>query len=87
MAAVPDEYIDLSALIGDEGYVRERLQVFKDVGVTHLNVNPIGLDSLAGLGYKFGDGSFGYALTHFWEKYFNCCHRDVLRGAKLRLHG
>ncbi len=44
--AVPDEYIDLSSLIGDEGYVRERLQVFKDVGVTHLNVQPIGPDPL-----------------------------------------
>jgi len=47
MAAVPEEYIDLSSLIGDEGYVRERLQVFKEVGVTHLNVNPMGPDSLA----------------------------------------
>ncbi|MDW3218964.1 MAG: LLM class F420-dependent oxidoreductase [Acidimicrobiales bacterium] len=46
MAAVPDEYIDLSALIGDEGYVRERIQVFKDVGVTHLNVMPVGPDTL-----------------------------------------
>jgi F420-dependent oxidoreductase-like protein len=46
IAAVPDEYIDLSALIGDEGRVRERLQVFKDVGVTHLNVNPEGPDPL-----------------------------------------
>ena len=47
MAAVPEEYIDLSALIGDEGFVRERLQVFKEVGVTHLNVNAVGPDSLA----------------------------------------
>ena len=46
MAAVPDEYIDLSSLIGDEGYVRERLQVFKDVGVTYLNVSPVGPDPL-----------------------------------------
>ena len=46
MAAVPEEYIDLSALIGDEGYVRERIQVFKDVGVTHLNVSPVGPDPL-----------------------------------------
>lgn len=46
-AAVPDEYIDLSALIGDEGYVRERLQAFADVGVTHLNVQPVGPDPLA----------------------------------------
>jgi hypothetical protein len=33
-------------LIGDEGYVRERLQVFKDVGVTYLNVSPVGPDPL-----------------------------------------
>jgi F420-dependent oxidoreductase-like protein len=46
IAAVPDEYIDLSSLIGDEGYVRERLQVFKDVGVTYLNVSPVGPDPL-----------------------------------------
>ena len=46
MAAVPDEYIDLSALIGDEGWIRERIQVFKDVGVTHLNVVPVGPDTL-----------------------------------------
>jgi F420-dependent oxidoreductase-like protein len=45
-AAVPEEYIDLSALIGDEGWVRERLQVFADVGVTHLNVAPHGPDPL-----------------------------------------
>ncbi len=46
IAAVPDEYIDLSALIGDEGHVRERIQVFKDVGVTYLNINPHGPDPL-----------------------------------------
>jgi F420-dependent oxidoreductase-like protein len=46
MGAVPDEYIDLSALIGDEGYIRERLQEFKGVGVTHLNVMPHGPDTL-----------------------------------------
>ncbi|MDE0803203.1 MAG: hypothetical protein OSA99_07750 [Acidimicrobiales bacterium] len=44
--AVPDEYIDLSSLIGDEGFVRERLQVFEDVGVTHLDVAPVGPDPL-----------------------------------------
>ncbi len=45
-AAVPDEYLDLSMLCGDEGYVRERLQVYKEVGVTHLNVDPQGEDPL-----------------------------------------
>ena len=47
IAAVPDEYLDLSALIGDEGHVRERIQVFKDVGVSYLNVQPHGPDPLA----------------------------------------
>ncbi len=45
-AAVPDEYLDLSMLCGDEGYVRERLQVYKDVGVTHLNITPQGENPL-----------------------------------------
>jgi F420-dependent oxidoreductase-like protein len=41
-AAVPDEYLDLSMLTGDEAHVRERLAVYKEVGVTHLNVDPQG---------------------------------------------
>lgn len=45
-AAVPDEYLDLSMLCGDEGQVRERLQVYKDVGVTHLNIDPKGENPL-----------------------------------------
>ncbi len=45
-AAVPDEYLDLSMLCGDEGQVRERLQVYADVGVTHLNIDPAGDDPL-----------------------------------------
>jgi F420-dependent oxidoreductase-like protein len=45
-AAVPDEYLDLSMLSGDEGHVRERLAVYKDVGVTYLNIDPQGDDTL-----------------------------------------
>ena len=45
-AAVPDEYLDLSMLCGDEAHVRERLEVYKDVGVTHLNIEPRGEDPL-----------------------------------------
>ncbi len=45
-AAVPDEYLDLSMLCGDEATVRERLQVYRDVGVTHLTVAPTGPDPL-----------------------------------------
>ena len=39
MAAVPDEYIDKASLTGDEGRVRERIQVYKDVGITYLNID------------------------------------------------
>lgn len=45
-AAIPDEYLDLSMLCGDEGQVRERLAVYKEVGVTHLNIDPQGDDPL-----------------------------------------
>ncbi len=45
-AAVPDEYLDLSMLTGDEATVRERLGVYKDVGITHLNINPAGENPL-----------------------------------------
>jgi F420-dependent oxidoreductase-like protein len=43
-AAVPDEYIDLANLIGDEAHIRSRLDVYRDVGVTYLNVQPHGPD-------------------------------------------
>ena len=39
MAAVPDDYIDRASLTGDEGRVRERIQVYKDVGITYLNID------------------------------------------------
>ncbi len=42
--SVPDELLDSLSLCGDEGYVRERIQAFKDAGVTNLNINPIGAD-------------------------------------------
>lgn len=42
MALIPDEYVDLATLTGDEGRVRERLQVYKDVGVTHFQIQPAG---------------------------------------------
>lgn len=46
VAAVPEEYLDLSTLCGDEGRVRERLQVYKEVGISHLNIQPYGDDPL-----------------------------------------
>ena len=46
-AAVPDEYLDLATLCGPEGHVRERLEIYAEVGVTHLNIDPQGEDKLA----------------------------------------
>lgn len=46
MAAVPDEYVDSANLIGPESHIKERLAVYKDVGVTHLTVNATGANSL-----------------------------------------
>ncbi len=46
VAAVPQEYLDESTLCGDEGFVRERLDVFRSVGVTHLTITPYGEEPL-----------------------------------------
>jgi hypothetical protein len=35
------------SLIGDEGYVRDRLRAYVDSGVTVLHIDPIGADPLA----------------------------------------
>jgi F420-dependent oxidoreductase-like protein len=40
-AAVPDELLRRSSLIGPAGYVRERLEVLRASGVTTLNVTPM----------------------------------------------
>lgn len=37
-ALVPDDYIDRASLTGDEGRVRERIQVYKDVGISYLDI-------------------------------------------------
>ena len=44
-AAVPQELIDGTSLIGPEGWVKERVSAFKESGVTVLNVNPGGPDA------------------------------------------
>ncbi|MEM7219630.1 MAG: LLM class F420-dependent oxidoreductase [Pseudomonadota bacterium] len=41
-AAVPQSYLDATCLIGSKGFVRDRLQVFKEMGVTHLNARFLG---------------------------------------------
>ncbi|MET7442344.1 LLM class flavin-dependent oxidoreductase, partial [Streptomyces sp. NPDC005568] len=41
-AAVPDEFCELMSLCGPESYVRERVEAFREAGVTMLNVTPVG---------------------------------------------
>ncbi|MDQ6616440.1 MAG: LLM class F420-dependent oxidoreductase [Actinomycetota bacterium] len=39
-AAVPDELLEKTSLVGSEGYVKDRIAAFKEAGVTVLNVIP-----------------------------------------------
>ncbi|MET8570680.1 LLM class F420-dependent oxidoreductase [Streptomyces sp. NPDC004783] len=43
-AAVPDEFAELVSLCGPESYVRERIEAFREAGVTQLNVRLAGPD-------------------------------------------
>jgi len=43
-AAVPDELLEGTSLIGDEGYLRDRVRAYADAGVTVLHIDPIGPD-------------------------------------------
>ena len=45
-ALVPADYLAATSLVGDEGYVRDRIQAYKAAGVTRLSVNPVGDDPL-----------------------------------------
>ncbi len=38
MAAVPDDYVDRASLTGDEGRVRERVEIYREVGVSYLDI-------------------------------------------------
>lgn len=46
-AIIPDEFLKSSSLFGDEGFVREQIQAYKEAGVTALSVQPVGDDPLA----------------------------------------
>ncbi|WP_275693176.1 LLM class flavin-dependent oxidoreductase [Nocardioides sp. TF02-7] len=51
-AALPDDLLEATSLIGDAAYVRDRLQAFVEQGVTVLQVAPAGpqpLDDLRAL--------------------------------------
>ncbi|MEQ9002342.1 MAG: LLM class F420-dependent oxidoreductase [Pseudomonadales bacterium] len=41
-AAIPAEYLAATSLVGDEGFVRDRIAALKDSGVTALNVGFLG---------------------------------------------
>jgi F420-dependent oxidoreductase-like protein len=43
-AAVPDEYLMATSLVGEEGRVRERVEAYEAAGVTCLNVELVGPD-------------------------------------------
>lgn len=41
-AAVPADFLEATSLVGDEGFVRERVKAYKAAGVTRLSINPVG---------------------------------------------
>ena len=46
MAAVPDDFLAATTMVGDEGYVRERVEAYRAAGVTMLQIQPAGPDPL-----------------------------------------
>ncbi|MFT5201821.1 MAG: F420-dependent oxidoreductase-like protein [Candidatus Aldehydirespiratoraceae bacterium] len=46
MAAVPQDFLDATAMVGSEGHVRERIEAYQAAGVTHLSIQPAGGDRL-----------------------------------------
>jgi F420-dependent oxidoreductase-like protein len=50
-AAVPQDFLELTSLVGPRGWVAERIAAMREAGVTHLQVTPvpIGDQSAAGL--------------------------------------
>ena len=44
-AAIPSSYLDATSLVGPDAFVAERLQAFKENGVTSLNVSFLGTTS------------------------------------------
>jgi F420-dependent oxidoreductase-like protein len=46
MAAIPQDFLDATALVGDEGWVRDRIEAYRAAGVTQLQIRPEGPDPL-----------------------------------------
>ena len=36
------QLLELTSLIGPESYIKERLAVYRDAGITSLSINPVG---------------------------------------------
>jgi F420-dependent oxidoreductase-like protein len=45
-AAVPSEMLENTNLVGPAGEIKERLAAYKEAGVTHLSVSPVGGDAV-----------------------------------------
>jgi len=45
-AAIPDDFLAATNLVGTEGFIKERLAAFADAGVTSLTLHPAGEDPL-----------------------------------------
>ena len=46
-AAIPDEFLAATNLVGTEGFIKDRLAAFAEAGVTSLTLHPAGEDPLA----------------------------------------
>ena len=40
-ALVPEDYLEATAMVGDEGFVRERIEAYRASGVTRLTISPV----------------------------------------------
>ena len=41
-AHVPAEWLEKAQLIGPRSYIKERIAVYKEAGITGLSINPVG---------------------------------------------
>ncbi len=40
-ALIPDDYLAATTMVGDEGFIRDRIQAYRDAGVTRLSISPV----------------------------------------------
>jgi F420-dependent oxidoreductase-like protein len=45
-ALVPEDYLKANAMVGDEGWVKERVEAYRAAGVTRLSIMPVGPNRL-----------------------------------------